>query len=484
MKQRKRLLAWLLLAALLLTASCSAPDAENGSGAASSNSPDGVQTIGNNQPEQSLSVSTPENDTSVGLKNIKIDSTNANLTDEQRVVLNYFDSDYFYFPSYEFLRRYPMIFDGAQIYVWGSVKKIISLDADTVQMVLGLYMYDDWYTDAGENDYLLLTGPVGSISYMEGDYLSVYGRCDGLEMIDIDGTSYTVPKVSMHSAYINGSKVVDTATIKQIASTLFTSDFEVRKPVMNSDITGENIDLYFPGAFDGYDEPNCLLVELEDQSNAKLSTFLFGTDDGWIRPYKDGSNDYVIERSLEFAPDFSHFFLFTLDKDQGTLTLEYYDQELNKIWKREFTGVTTTCYDYTVNNIYFSVNNELYIINTQTGEDTFPPSYVGAKVALRKLADGILMISESQSDAIMKCALDGSILWKTSLSGDISAETDTLFESPYSFSIQLIGGNIILSLNIYHDYDPNTGTYSDTHYIALNPDTGEILQDAIELTTI
>lgn len=38
--------------------------------------------------------STPENDTDIGLKNIKIDSTEANLTEEQKTVIQYFDNDY------------------------------------------------------------------------------------------------------------------------------------------------------------------------------------------------------------------------------------------------------------------------------------------------------------------------------------------------------------------------------------------------------
>ena len=173
-------------------------------------------------------------------------------------------------------------------------------------------------------------------------------------------------------------------------------DFEIKKTAIDVDITGPNVDLYFPGNFDGYTDPNCFMVNLDDQSNAKLSTFLFGIYDGWIRPYKDGSNDFIIERSLEFSPDFSHFFLFTWDKELETFLVEYYDSNLEKIWKREFTGVTTTCYDYTINNIYLSVNNELYIINTQTGEDTFAPAYVGEKMILRKIENGILLIPEPQ----------------------------------------------------------------------------------------
>lgn len=59
----------------------------------------------NSEAAEAFANSTPENDTDVGLKNIKIDTAEVNLTDEQKAVLEYFDNDYLPIPSYEFLRR-------------------------------------------------------------------------------------------------------------------------------------------------------------------------------------------------------------------------------------------------------------------------------------------------------------------------------------------------------------------------------------------
>lgn len=116
--------------------------------------------------------------------------------------MEYFDDDYLTVPSYEFLRRYPDVFDGAQLCIWGTVKKVLSLDSNTVEMVLWLdvgpveYEYF-WEYPEYEGNYIRLNGQVGNISYMEGDTLLVYGRYNGIETVEMDGVSYTIPKVNV-----------------------------------------------------------------------------------------------------------------------------------------------------------------------------------------------------------------------------------------------------------------------------------------------
>lgn len=169
-----------------------------------------------------------------------------------------------------------------------------------------------------------------------------------------------------------------------------------------------------------------------------------------------------IQRSIEFSADFDHFFLFTYDSSLEMLTLEYYDYELNRIWKREFSETTNAQYDYTKNNIYLVSNNELYIINIQTGEDTFAPVYVGARYDVRKMSDGILLLAQNKSDALMKIDLQGNMVWKTNLSADLM-----------SCSVQFENDRIILGAMLDDD--------EWMHYIAVDSNTGEVLDDAITL---
>lgn len=476
----KRFTSFVLIVCMLVTfAGCSKDSKEPVSSEGSVLSGDSTPNEENGLQVESLPLSipsTPENDTDLGLKNIKIDAADVVLTEEQTAVLEYFDTDYLEYPNYEFLRRYPVIFEGAQLHLWGSVKKIISLDSNAIQMVLwlniGPYELAWGYNELPgyEGAYVLLNGSMSNIAYMEGDTLDVYGRYVGLETLEIDGISYTIPQINMYNAYFDTSGLpgyaphdiqrADLATVKQVATAVFGEDFEIRKPVLGTDIMGEMADLwdYFYGRYG--EEPPYLLVELEDQSNAKFSKFLFGTSQGSIIPIKDGADGSVIERSIEFAADFSHYFLFTFNTDLETLTLEYYDSERNKLWKREFSETVSANYDYTANNIYLTMNNELYIISTETGEDTFAPSYVGEKLAVRKLSDGILLISEGKADGVMKTGLDGAILWKTNLNEEIGCVD----------SIQLINGNIVLSQDF------------GSRYLVLNAETGELIQDAVSIS--
>lgn len=135
-------------------------------------------------------------------------------------------------------------------------------------------------------------------------------------------------------------------------------------------------------------------------------------------------------------------------------------KEFHKIWEREFEEITNAVYDYTETNLYIAVNNELYIINMETGEDVFPPSYVGEKKEVRKFSDGIVIVSANKSDGVMKLSPNGEIIWKTNLSAD-----------PASIrGLQFVNGNFILD---YEDADWNQ------YYCLINGSTGEILIDTI-----
>ena len=482
----KKLFAWVLLTALFvgLLSSCGKQRITTNLSKPAISSQDAKEkelTPEEIQAQKDFAKSTPQNDTDVGLKNIKIDTADYKLTDVQKTVLKYFDDDYLQVPNYEFLRRYPNVFQGAQLTVWGTVKKVISMDNESYKVVLWLnvgpveYEYSYEHPEYSGN-YIILTGKTGNIWYMEGDTLEVYGRYTGIETIEVDGISYTIPTVNVHSAYFDTSEApndiyryiqkFDVSTVKTVAEAIFGKNLEVRKPIVGIDISQEQADMWE----EVLGEFPCYVAELENQSNAKFTKFFFYTDTSSdvyggerIAVAKDATVVSSIERSIEFAADFSHFFLFTYDTDLETLTLEYYDSNLNKVWKREFPETTNAIYDYTKNNIYLVANNELYIINIETGEDTFTPSYVGEKVAIRKLDDGILMISKNKSDGVMKAALNGSITWKTNLGNDVHSAD----------GIQIIKDTIV-----FQQYYWNSPSDCGTHYIVLNKDNGSVLMDA------
>ena len=439
-----------------------------------------VLTAEEEEAQKAFAESSSEHDTDIGLRNIKIDTAQAELSEVQKMILAYFDEDYLTVPNYEFLRRYPNVYAGAQLNIGGFVEKVLSASNDEYSLLLHIVKSEeaffyrsmltpedyDAYMAENENSYVVVTGKPSSTWFMEGDYLSVYGRYTGIDTIEIDGTSYTVPFIDASKAYLSfdlgyGPERYDLNYIKTMAEAIFGPNIEVKLPVAGQDYL-ENMEWRV------LDEKPFYLVQLEDQSNAKFTQYRFYTKWGYIEDAKTGEDDWLlgvdpnIQRNIEFSADFEHFFLFTYDKALETLTLEYYSSDLEKVWKREFAETTSAVYDYTKNNIYLVANNELYIINIETGEDTFQPCFIGEKLDIRKLSDGILTVGENKSDAVIKNDLQGNMIWKTNLAGNVYRVE----------GIQLVGDTILLQLQLE----------DGLHYVVLDNATGSVIADAVSVS--
>lgn len=433
-------------------------------------------------PDTTMPQDDPTSDTAIGLRNIKIDSEEQDLTEDQKTVLQYFDGDYLNVPDYEFLRRYPNIFAGAQIYVWGSIEKVISMDQAHYEALfwvnVGTYDRNEGGLEDRRGDYIIIEGETGDNWYMERDQLAIYGRYGGIETVEVDGTSYTIPRVTVFRSFLDQSEApswvyhyipkFDDKFVKKTAKIIFGEDIEVRKLDENVDVPPEMMGLFDPESY--------LVVEPENQSNAKFKKFRFSKEMGEIVVADDVSSSMSMDRYIEFAADFQHFFMLSHNRGLDSLTLEYYDSQLDKLWKREFEDAyynftdfySSGVYDYTKTNVYLIVNNELYTINAETGEDAKPPVYVGDKIAIRKLTDGILLISDQKADGVMKYDLEGNIQWKTKLPTDLSTLE----------GIQFVDGRIILQA-YYWESANNFGT----HYLVFDAQTGEMTADAISYSS-
>ena len=175
--------------------------------------------------QAAFAASSPTNDTDIGLKNIKIDTAQAELTDQQKLILRYFDNDYLDVPSYEFLQRYPKVYAGTNIHLDGEVAKIISEDGERYEIVLWLvqsfteyfankypldqadyYMWNfpeeyDPYREQTQGAYITVTGDLGDTWFVEGDHIELFGRYVEMSSAQIDGTSYTMPHIEANSVY-------------------------------------------------------------------------------------------------------------------------------------------------------------------------------------------------------------------------------------------------------------------------------------------
>lgn len=419
------------------------------------------ESIASESISEDTETASAQNDMSIGLRNVKIDSTDVNLDEAQQLVVKYFDTDYFNVNSpyyYEFIRRYPQVFQRSQIEAGGTIVKVLNQDAENYEIIvsIGTYKENYEYSEQLQKSWILLKGKTGEQWFMEEDEVGFRGRYIETSSVSIDGTSYTIPVVNGYDCtiYSNSDELnpgrFTYGEIKQIATTIFGDAITVREAT-EEEIFSVYVDTYFCPQY---------TVVLDNQSNAKFEKYLMDADGGVIYDLSDGYNwqTSTVRRTIEFAPDFNHFFIWSIDESLEVLTVEYYDKDFNRIWKREFESTVDAIYDYTKYNAYIIANNTLHVINMSTGEDTYEPSYVGSKKEIRKVKDGLLLFSGEKSDAIMKTTNDGKIVWTSSLSDDVVS----------FFGIQFIG-----SVGVIDEWSS-----SGARYISFDLTTGEILLEA------
>ena len=407
------------------------------------------------QAQQEYSNSTPENDTDIGLRSVKVDSADIALSDDQRLVREYFDRDYLTVQFYDDLQRYPDAYNNAQVYISGIVEKMISSKDNKFELLMRT---DDTTSDT-ENDLIYVCGAQTNVRVIQGDSICVYGRYQGIDTVSVDGTSHVVPFVkAFRTLFVEDDlelpEKFDNKDIKKIASLIFGSGIEIRYP---NNANEKGLTKYLDG---GWELSNPYIVELENKSNAKFDKFRFYTQLGYIDAV--GAENSTIVRKVEFMQDFQHFLVISHDYSLNTGEITCYNTSLQRVWTREFENVVQIPYDYTKNNVYVATNNRIYIINAQTGEDTFTPVYVGEKTEIRKLKDGILAFSADKVDPIMLLDVDGSILWTTNIDGCLGLSG--------AGSVQLVDDKIITQASFIRASD---------HVLVISQKTGELILDCM-----
>lgn len=472
-------IVFLLCAMLILLSSCGPSETSESPNSQSENTMQ-PSTDQNSTPSFEVeSTITGGSDVEIGLKNIKIDTNGASLTDGQKKVIQYFDSDYITISNYEFLRRYPNIFIGTQMKDWGCIYKVIQQDNDSYEALMGWGYsdnacgnsdeYGNWLSgwDYYKDKLVLLRGVTGDTWLIDNDFVYLEGRYTGIETVSVDGVSYTIPVFDVHNCNVwsgieGESYGMDRFTyndIKEIARTIFGENIRISES-NESEILSIFVD--FP-SYPVY------TVTLENQSNANFSRYLLTSVGGQIYDISTRSSwDDPIQRYLEFSPDFKHYFLYTYDISLENLELAYYDTSFNKLWSREFVNTTNAVYDYTQSNLYLIANNSLYIIDLQTGEDVISPKYVGEKLDVRKVSDGILLLAQTKSDGLMKCNLSGEIEWTVNLPHDLVYPTA---------DVQFVDSNLVLGYT-YESDDVNEYGWADyiTIYCLYDLNTGDLIQ--------
>lgn len=372
-----------------------------------------------------ISVLNEDTGSLVSWANMKIDNKKLKLTDEQKAVLTYFDDDYFDIYSTKDLQKYPDIYKNAQISFMGTVIKLLS-NTDEDYEALVEVSFDKNQPDCEHtNEFAVVYGKHpenGKIT--KGDVRDFYGRYTDDKQFDIDGTEDYYPYVntfySNETGYARGGyednagKNFDFDFINTVAKVIFGNNIKVTDPVNMTQTEQENIFIPYPS----------YIVTLDNQSTTAFSRFMFARTNGYISDLRNFETVNQETRStLEAAgegyrvypsADFEHFITTQYDSATKHMYIDYYDKDLNKIWGREFNNVTDIPMDYTAKKIVLVADNDMYVIDADTGKDLEEPLFVGSKSDVILVEDGALLIGKEKKDMIMKVSLDGKIIWKQS----------------------------------------------------------------------
>lgn len=450
-------------------------------------------------------------DHGLGLKLTKVQDTEG-LTEQQQKVVQYFDDDYIALSdihAYEFLKRYPDVFKGAQIQVTGTVKKVISSDDENFEMLVWLgpckaemEWYWDYspyssYAENSDDNLVVIKGKLDSHRWIVGDEIEIRGVYQAEEAYTngSDDTEQMLPVIEANEVcfdnsfgYATAPERYDAKYIKDVATAIFGEEITITAPQYSSEEVEEDWENCWESIMEteeygvGYVWNLYYTCELDNQTNSDFTRFYFLNSKGMVVDEKSyGVEEYRSE--FEFAPDFEHFMMFSSNQEEGideayigdpamdvtawNAQIEYYNRDLNQVWQREFEDSVIRCYDYTSTAIYAVINQDLHILDIETGEDVVEPRFVGTKAVLRKMEDGILSIDyySENADSIMKTDLNGEVLWTTNLPGS----------ADQIGSIQLVDNHIVVSTWLVVDDE------LDEHYLVYDNETGELIQDVVAL---
>ena len=384
-------------------------------------------------------------------------SNNEKLEETQKEILEYYDNDYFEIYSTEALQKYPQVFKGAKLKITPLVvKKIIkSTDEEYEVLVSGGYTMEQ---STEEIEYAL-KGTQLDERLIEGECIQVYGKYTDVNTYQVDGKSYTVPTITPINIVRGDENRFNLDTISTVAKYIFGNDIKVTEP---SD------DDFLNDWEDNDMQVDYYKVTLDNQSNANFKSFKMYKNTGYI-DYNRTENNLSdnVSKTLRVSSDFEHFIVETIDSKLNKYYIDYFDKSYNKLWSREFDCKLTTSsvstMDYTTEKMAVVVDNDLYLIDLETGENIIEPVIVGTKMKVNMFDDGIVLIGNENKDTIMKVDFNGNILYR------VNADTSMSISDVYT---QIVNDKLVIRI-IGMSNDENIQNIKMLEkYLVLNEDGG------------
>ncbi|MBO4947462.1 MAG: hypothetical protein J6C88_07990 [Lachnospiraceae bacterium] len=396
-------------------------------------------------------------DQEIGMEGKCADQLSEDASEQEKLTVFYFDHDYMFVNSGEAIQRYIDIFEGAQVECYLSVAKILSYEGNDFEILAYLLENSDEVSNRyfeQDSRLVLIKGTTMDARFIQDDIILLRGRVNGLTSTNVDGVSLMVPEIIgtygsvLGDSYYFYPPLLSYDEVKQMASGIFGSDILLQETSFEERVGSE-----FPS----------YTCTLKDQSNAKLSSYKFYDRLGTLTDKDHYNYDILV------GADGEHFLLEMHNYDTNSLTIEYYDNTRTCLWSREFQNAGATYCDMTTKNLYMSMNNNLYIIDLENGEDVCEPQLVGEKMGIRKFDDGIFLLAADEADAFMYTDTEGNIKWKT--------DSDVRLHDVQS--IQKVNDTIVVECQDASDVQANLDTESMSGacrvYYVLDAETGEVL---------
>lgn len=384
----------------------------------------------------SVKVSSPKDDTSLGFYMLQTHTTATDLDDTEKLLLDYFGGDYFTL-SYDSLKSNHRYLKNSKVHFTGTVKEVIKKNGNNYTALI------EYGTEQGFDGISYSTGDFAAINctctdfeILPGQMLRFFGIFKGLETNSLDGEKLDIPTFTVTN--VKNYDMLDTAKYSKdelapVAEYIFGKGTTLRKS-SNDDFEFLSDDFY-EDISDRF-----FVSELFHLSNNDFQKFgFYNNESGFLI---DCKTEIGTNRHLTVSADFEHYYVMTASFNTNSLTFECYNKSFEKMWSREFTDSAYFVGDSTENYIYLSIGEKLYIINAKTGKDAIEPKTVGEKIDIRKLNDGILLISPYAQNAIVKTDLEGNELWK--ISSGIEA---------YTSYVQVIGNKYVIQKGHFDEYD-------------------------------
>lgn len=397
------------------------------------------------------------NTTSESISFTGIKSNYKNYNDVEQEILNYFDDDYLPFYTQD-LQKYPNVFKNAKVRTYAIVLKVLKSTDEEFEVLVANWGPNSLGIEAGtkdvdvdsikssfEKELLIVSGKQLDKRLIAGSNIDLSGKYVDMENRTIDGKDYVIPRIEAINIGDLSEGYVDKYsynTIKTVSEYIFGKDIKIAKVSKDDPI---------------------YKITLDNQSNSNFKSFDISSLYSSITYDEEDNNLNVnVQKRLYIGADFQHYIVTTCDSNTKHIYIEYFDRSLQKIWSREFDYNSKRIFlspmDYTSSKMSVVVDNELYLLDLKTGENTIEPLTIGEKVEVVMMDSGIVLIGRDNIDTFVKVDYNGKILSKTN--------GNTKMEIEYA-STQIVNNKLVVLLQGRNDEE---GIYRGEKYVVLNND--------------